>query len=124
MDGTYTEYTWPKDAVLLSQEESDAYWRVSPPNGKIIGATQSGSPCWVDIPPLPHAEQVAQANATKSILQRDAEEAIRPLERARALGIATDDELAELTELESYSVMLMRVDTRKAPNISWPQKPN
>lgn len=122
-DGTYNDETWPADAVLLTQEEADTYWRTSAPEGKRLGATTEGRPCWVDIPPPSQDELVSQAKATKAVLQREAEDAIRPLERAKFLGIATQHELALLTELEKYSVYLMRVDTSLAPNIEWPQKP-
>lgn len=93
------------------------------PAGKRIGASADGLPCWVDIPPLSPEEQVSLADATKSALQREAEDAIKPLERAKSLGIATPQELSLLTEWEKYSVYLMRVDTSLAPNIDWPQKP-
>ncbi|MGL5284306.1 MAG: tail fiber assembly protein [Plesiomonas shigelloides] len=122
-DGTYSAESWPADAVLLTQEEADTYWKVSPPDGKQLGTTPEGRPCWVDIPPPSPEEQVAQADTTKYTLQREAEDAIKPLERAKSLGIATPQELALLTEWEKYSVYLMRVDTSTAPNITWPVKP-
>lgn len=78
---------------------------------------------WVTDTESQKAELVAQANAIKSTLQREAEGAIKPLERAKSLGIATPNELETLTEWEKYSVYLMRVDTSLAPNIEWPQKP-
>lgn len=122
-DGTYTDETWPKDAVLLTQNESDSYWKVSAPHGKQLGLNHEGRPCWVDVPPPSQAEQVAQADAVKAVLKREAEDEIKPLERAKSLGISTDEELSKLTEWERYSVFLMRVDTSIAPNIEWPQKP-
>ena len=122
-DGTYTVDTWPSDAVLLSQDESDTYWKVSPPEGKRLGATADGRPCWVDVPPPSHAELVSQADSQKAQLAAAAEQSIRPLERAKQLGIATAEELAALTEWERYSVFLMRVDTGKAPDIDWPAVP-
>lgn len=122
-DGTYTSESWPADAVLLTQEEADTYWKVSAPEGKQLGATQEGRPCWVDIPPPSRDEQVAQADAIKAALQREAEDAIKPLERAKSLGISTPQELTLLTEWEKYSVYLMRVDTSKPDQIVWPTKP-
>lgn len=122
-DGTYTDETWPSDALLLNQDEADEFWKVSPPHGKHLGYTPEGRPCWVDVPPPSQEEQVEQAEATKASLQREAEDAIKPLERAKSLGIATDEEIAYLTDWERYSVFLMRVDTSLAPNIEWPQKP-
>lgn len=78
---------------------------------------------WVTDTESQKAELVAQADAIKSTLQREAEGAINPLERARSLGIATPHELDLLTEWERYSVYLMRVDTTKPDQIVWPQKP-
>ncbi|MGL4249285.1 MAG: tail fiber assembly protein [Plesiomonas shigelloides] len=78
---------------------------------------------WVTDVNSQKAEQVAQAETTKVSLQREAEDAIKPLERAKQLGIATQQEMTLLTEWEKYSVYLMRVDTSLAPNIEWPTKP-
>lgn len=122
-DGTYTDETRPADVVQLSAKESDTYWKVSPPDGQQLGATAEGRPCWVDNPPPSHAELVSQAESQKVQLAAAAEQSIRPLERAKQLGIATAEELAALTEWERYSVFLMRVDTSKAPDIDWPTVP-
>ncbi|MGL5397832.1 MAG: tail fiber assembly protein [Shewanella sp.] len=78
---------------------------------------------WVTDTVSQKTEQVAQAEATKSALQREAEDAIKPLERAKSLGIATPHELALLTEWERYSVYLMRVETSNPDQIVWPTKP-
>lgn len=122
-DGTYSIDTWPKDAVLCTDDESAEYRGVTPPEGKQLGVTADGRPCWVDVPPPSHAELVSQAESQKVQLAAAAEQSIRPLERAKQLGIATDEELAALTEWERYSVFLMRVDTSKAPDIDWPAVP-
>ncbi|ECW0880022.1 tail fiber assembly protein, partial [Salmonella enterica subsp. enterica] len=45
---------------------------------------------------------------------------IAPLQDAVDLGIATDDEKAQLDEWKKYRVLVNRVDT-SAP--SWPDKP-
>lgn len=113
----------PGDLVEMTDDEVSTF-RLSPtPSGKRLGATADGRPCWVDVPPPSHAELVSQAESQKAQLAAEAERSIRPLERAKQLGIATDDELTSLTEWERYSVLLMRVDTSLAPNIEWPQKP-
>lgn len=122
-DGTYDEYSWPDDAVLLDDSESETYWKVSPPVGKQLGSTADGRPCWEDLPPPSHDELVSQAESHKEQLAQSAEQSIRPLERAKQLGIATSEELSSLSDWERYSVFLMRVDTSLAPNIEWPQKP-
>lgn len=43
---------WPADAVEVSPETVATY-TLSPPAGKQLGSDASGSPAWVDIPPLP-----------------------------------------------------------------------
>lgn len=114
--------TWPDDGVDVTHDIASEYQDV-PPIGKMRGVDANGAPCWVDVPPPSHAELVSQADSQKARLAAAAEQSIRPLERAKQLGIATDDELAALTEWERYSVFLMRVDTSKAPDIDWPAVP-
>lgn len=46
-----------------------------------------------------------------------------PLERAVRLGMATDKEIALLTEWERYSVLISRIDTSNPLEIAWPDKP-
>ncbi|MGL5728205.1 MAG: tail fiber assembly protein [Plesiomonas sp.] len=122
-DGTYTDASWPSDAVLLTSIESGEYWKASPPEGKQLSATKDGRPCWADIPPPTHEDKMSQCSVMKASLQREAEDAIKPLERAKSLGIATQQELALLTEWEKYSVYLMRVDTSNPDQVVWPTKP-
>ncbi|HDL8286986.1 TPA: tail assembly chaperone [Yersinia enterocolitica] len=49
-DGTYTDESWPSDAVLLTENEANQYWRKSPPDGKVLGSV-NGHPTWVDFRP-------------------------------------------------------------------------
>ncbi|WP_312140449.1 tail fiber assembly protein [Pantoea septica] len=77
-------------------------------------------------PPLPEKtqdEMVAEAEAKRSALMQTAGDAITPLQDAEALGMATDDEKAQLAEWRKYRVLLNRIDTSLAPGISWPVKP-
>ncbi|CAI1694542.1 MULTISPECIES: tail fiber assembly protein [Serratia] len=73
--------------------------------------------------PYSQAELSAQAQQTKSKLIESTTKAISPLQDAKDLDIATDDELAKLKEWMVYRVQLNRVDTGIAPNIVWPQPP-
>ncbi|WP_128821898.1 hypothetical protein [Yersinia entomophaga] len=59
-DGTYNKKTWPSDAVLLSDEESNEYWKTTPPDRKTIGSL-NGRPVWVDIPPPSPEELIYRA---------------------------------------------------------------
>lgn len=51
-DGTYSDETWPADAVLLTDEIVGEFWKCKPPEGKMLGES-GGQPAWVDIPPPP-----------------------------------------------------------------------
>lgn len=78
---------------------------------------------WVTNETARKVDDVLQAESQKARLMLAAEQSIRILERAKQLGIATDGELAALTEWERYSVLLMRVDTGEAPDIDLPAVP-
>ena len=110
-----------RDLIEVGDDVFDEYSESR--SGVVRGVGGDGNPCWVDAPPMSHVDLVAQYESAKSVLQCEAEDVIKPLERANKLGIATDGELESLTEWERYSVLLMRVDTSLAPNIEWPQKP-
>ncbi|ECW0843314.1 tail fiber assembly protein, partial [Salmonella enterica subsp. enterica] len=58
-----------------------------------------------------------QAESKKAKLLEEAENAIKPLERAVKLKTATDEEIKRLEAWELYSVMVNRVDTS---NPDWP----
>lgn len=68
-------------------------------------------------------DYVAAAESNKTKLMVEANTAILLLERSVKLGMATEEEKAELEEWEKYSILLMRVDPRLAPDIGWPEKP-
>jgi hypothetical protein len=68
-------------------------------------------------------ELSAQAQQTKSRLIEAATKAISPLQDAKDLDIATDDELAKLKEWMVYRVQVNRVDAGTAPDIIWPTQP-
>lgn len=65
----------------------------------------------------------AQAQQEKNRLIETATKSISPLQDAKDLGIATDAELGKLKEWMVYRVQVNRVDTSKAPNITWPTQP-
>lgn len=122
-DGTYTESTWPSDAVLLTSEQTAEYWKVTPPDGKQLTSVD-GLPAWGDIPAPTHDQQVASAVQKKNALRTAADSEIAWLQDAVDAGIATDEETALLASWKNYRVLLMRVDTTKAPDIEWPPVPS
>ncbi|HGN8652959.1 TPA: tail fiber assembly protein [Enterobacter cloacae] len=68
-------------------------------------------------------DYVYLAESKKQILMSAATATIDPLEDASGLGIATKEEAELLVEWKKYRVLLNRVDTSKAPDIEWPEKP-
>ncbi|MGO4402185.1 hypothetical protein [Achromobacter sp. PAB15] len=59
--------TWPVDAKDV---EPEVYQRFSgsPPDGKILGASDDGDPCWVDLPPLElgQAKEIKRAEIVRA----------------------------------------------------------
>lgn len=78
---------------------------------------------WVIDSEAKHADEVAATEQKKTNLMAAAQVAIYPLQDAVDLGIATDEESAMLLAWKKYRVLLMRVDTSKAPDIEWPPQP-
>ncbi|MFW5398367.1 tail fiber assembly protein [Yersinia sp. 1252 StPb PI] len=77
-------------------------------------------------PPEPeptHDEVVAMAFAKKSSLMQIASEKISILQDAVDLEMAKTEEIAQLKAWKKYRVLLMRIDTSKAPDIEWPLSP-
>jgi len=99
---------------------------------------------WVDITALPEQPDVnyrysdgvftapvTDAESTvliaSSRLAAETEEASRiiaPLQDAIDISIATNEEITRLSEWKRYRVELSRIDVSKAPDISWPEKPD
>ncbi|EDA1492511.1 tail fiber assembly protein [Salmonella enterica subsp. enterica] len=75
---------------------------------------------WVKDEAAETAAQLRQAEETKSRLLQIASEKIAPLQDAVDLGLATDDEKAQLDEWKKYRVLVNRVDTS---NPDWPDVP-
>ncbi|EDG9409305.1 tail fiber assembly protein [Salmonella enterica subsp. enterica serovar Tennessee] len=75
---------------------------------------------WVNDEAAEAAARLREAEGTKSRLLQTAAEKIAPLQDAVDLGIATDDEKAQLDEWKKYRVLVNRVDTS---NPDWPEQP-
>lgn len=126
VDGTYTDETWPTDAVLLTDIESVEFWKRTAPSGKMLGSVKY-RPVWVDLP-TPTAVEVAsqkagfvaQAKLKKSKLISDASDRIEILKDRIEAG---QDKAAELKLWKSYRIALDDIDVSAAPDIEWPVAP-
>lgn len=76
------------------------------------------------IKPSPTKEQqIERTEAEKQRRISEAAVAIAPLQDAVDFGMATQEEESALKEWKIYRVLLSRVDTSTAPDITWPVKP-
>lgn len=120
-DGSYLPEI-ADNLVAITDEELATFWRQTPPVGKTLGVA-SGRPAWVDLPPLTQDELVASANAKKGQLKAVADSEIGWRQDAVDGGYAQENEVTELAAWKKYRVLLMRINTLKAPNIEWPVAP-
>ncbi|WP_347004164.1 tail fiber assembly protein [Enterobacter roggenkampii] len=84
--------------------------------------TWNGS-AWETDKDAQNAATIATAQLTRSALLTTANAEISWRQDAVDAGIATAGETAALAEWKKYRVLLMRVDTSKAPVIEWPTQP-
>lgn len=68
-------------------------------------------------------EVISLAEFQKQSLLHEASVIINPLNYAYDMKIATDNELVKLNAWKKYSILINRVDTSTAPDITWPSKP-
>lgn len=112
----------PDEAKEITEETYNALF-AGQEIGKVITADKDGNPVLADPPPLTQEQQVAIADAKKTRLMAGATVAINPLQDAVDLEEATDSEKSMLTAWKKYRVLLNRIDTAKAPDITWPATP-
>lgn len=72
---------------------------------------------------IPAPELIALAEETRAQLMAEANQKITPLQDAFDLGMATDEELAQLKAWKTYRVLLSRVDTATTSDVDWPPLP-
>ncbi|MGO2972671.1 MAG: tail fiber assembly protein [Hafnia alvei] len=70
------------------------------------------------------SELIAQAEETRAQLMAEANQKIAPLQAALDVGIAIEDELAQLKAWKTYLVLLSRMDISNAPDIELPEVPD
>ena len=99
--------SWPENGVDVDDETMAIYTGVAP-QGKT---------------PLSAEQQIIQAEQKRTVLRSMADKEIVWRQDAFDAEIATAEETAALSEWKKYRVLLMRVDTSKAPDILWPPQP-
>lgn len=112
---------WPEDGIEIDESVFIEYTGQSP-NRKKRGVGDGGLPCWVDIPPPSNEELRVASETKKQRLIEMATATIAPLQDAVDLEIATDEEVATLSEWKKYRVLLNRVDVNDI-NVLFPDAP-
>ncbi|HHJ4349391.1 tail fiber assembly protein [Citrobacter freundii] len=115
--------TWPADAVAVDESVYTEFATTTATAGKMRVAGTDGMPAWGDIPAPTKEELIASAGKEKELRISEASAKISPLQDAVDLGMATDEEVVQLTEWKKYRVLLNRVDISEAPDINWPDAP-
>ncbi|HFS5790663.1 TPA: tail fiber assembly protein [Citrobacter werkmanii] len=117
-----SDLCWPEDAVEVSQADYELLLAGQQDN-KVIVAGVNGYPVLQDVEGPTPSRLKESADEKKQTLMMGAAEMIAPLQDAVDLDIATEDEKSQLLAWKKYRVLLNRVDTSKAPDIDWPEKP-
>lgn len=78
---------------------------------------------WVADPDAEKQALVRDAESMKKSLMQAASETISTLQDAVELELATDDETTQLEQWKKYRVLLNRIDASTAPDIAWPEQP-
>lgn len=74
--------------------------------------------------PVTETENAALIASSRLAAETDeANRVIAPLQDAVDISIATDEEITRLAKWKRYRVELSRIDTSKAPDITWPIRP-
>lgn len=119
----YRSAGWDINELIPINDDVFTEYSALPPAGKVRGVSADGSPEWIDAPQPTTEERIAIAERQQLTLRMDADREIAWRKDAVDDGIATDEEAAALAEWKTYRVLLMRVDTSKAPDIEWPTLP-
>ncbi|ENG2552030.1 TPA: tail fiber assembly protein [Citrobacter freundii] len=112
--------SWPSDGVEVSESDHDALYPI--PDGQIID-TVDGYPAWVAAPLPTQEELVSVAEQQRSALLLEARATISLWQTELQLGIISDEDKASLIVWMNYIKALQAIDTSKAPDITWPDKP-
>ncbi|WBM69118.1 tail fiber assembly protein [Buttiauxella sp. WJP83] len=107
-----SDWTVPEGSISVQSDSAGIGW------GYVDGAFHSP-----EQHPLTHEQLVAQAEQQKAQRRAEADSEIAWRQDAVDAGIATEAETSELPECKKYRVLLMRVDTSTAPDITWPVQP-
>lgn len=116
---SYESAGWDLSDLVDVNDDVYMAFTDAPPSGKIIGVVDC-MPAWIELAPPAPEQTKADAEARQTELRKNADSEITWRQDAVDEGIATDEELNDLSAWKKYRVLLMRVDTS---NPEWPTMP-
>lgn len=130
--GTYAVVDGEGNIINTVVWDGEEEW--SPPDGttavdcgdnacQIGGAYKDGVFSAPPVTELTKEELVAQADSMKTSLLSEANTYTQPWQTQLMLGIISDADKVSLTTWMKYYQQVQVVDTSKAPDITWPEKP-
>ena len=114
--------TWCDDIIPVSNEVWAEY-SGNPPQGKTLGATEHGQPCWTDAPAPARDDQIKKIVFEREALMTLADTEIRRLQSVSCAYVLTDAETTSLSGWQKYLADLYRMDVSDPETISWPENP-
>jgi len=113
--------TWPADALEVSEDDWKLYQGVAP-QWKLPAVDDNGVMFWIDDPSVNVSAAILQWNTERrdELLRKIAQRAF-PLQAAAAMKAATDEQKAELKNLQAYAVKLLNMEDLADPEPVWPQ---
>ncbi|MTZ83161.1 tail fiber assembly protein [Citrobacter sp. JL978] len=93
------------------------------PEGRVWASDDQGLPQLIDVPAPTQEELIAEADAEKASRIAEANNVTQMWQTQLMLGIITPEDKTSLTEWMQYVQVVQELDTSKAPDINWPDKP-
>lgn len=126
-DSFYLEEWFPSQpgGTIEVSEELHSEMMKAQSNGMVISHDVNGYPVAVEAPKkeLSREEEIALAESYKSQLLAEAQATISLWQTELQLGVISDEDKASLITWVNYIKAVQAVDTSKAPDITWPKKP-
>lgn len=114
--------TWPDDPVEISDETAEEFSQQFP-QGKTLSHDENNQPCWIELPPPTHEEQVEAAEHQRQQLLQEADEETADWRVELMLGDISEEDKEKLSAWMDYKKQVKAVDTSTAPDITWPTPP-
>lgn len=111
------------NGCVAIEDDNHPFKTQQTPVGKVWASDDQGLPQLIDIPEPTQEELIAEADAEKASRIAEANNVTLMWQTQLMLGIITPEDKEKLTEWMQYVQVVQEIDTSKAPDITWPDKP-